>query len=394
MTESLAAKVLIVDDDAMVRRATVRVLRREGYEVVESGSGEEALTMLEEAPPTVLLLDLVMPGMDGKQVLERLAPSPEDPYAVIVLSGQGDDEAIKACYAAGVTTFLRKPISPYELRGAVSNAVALKRHARGLDAIVADRTSELERKNRELLQAKEAAEAADRAKGAFLDQVGHELRTPVTAILGLAELVLDSPLDDEQRENLEILVDSSNQLVTLLNELLTVTRLERGRMTLKRAPFQLIPIFEEVERLYRPRAEEKGMVLALVCDAPSDGPWLGDGQRMEQILFNLVGNAIKFTDGGTVRVSAMVKPPTAPDVLSTLMVAVEDDGDGIPEEDRERIFLPFVQGDGSWTRRHGGTGLGLAVSRQLARLMGGDVLLESRVGNGSTFRVVVRCQRV
>ncbi len=264
----------------------------------------------------------------------------------------------------------------------------LVRHRERLEELVAERTQAL-------TEAKAAAEAASRSKSRFLAHMSHELRTPLAAIIGLTGLVREHIADDAQREQLGKVEQASHHLLTLINDILDLSKIEAERMVLEEAPLRLDLLLESLVPLSAHRAEQKGLAFEVELDPALHGRTVvGDALRLKQVLLNLVDNAVKFTDRGHVRVQARLQgatPGADPDTDAPLelRLSVQDTGIGIDEATLARLFEPFEQADNTTTRRYGGTGLGLAISRQLARMMGGDITVRSRLGEGSTFELAL-----
>jgi signal transduction histidine kinase/CheY-like chemotaxis protein/HPt (histidine-containing phosphotransfer) domain-containing protein len=260
------------------------------------------------------------------------------------------------------------------------------------DLAFARQTIEDERKrNRaeeELVLAKIAAEAANRAKSEFLANMSHEIRTPMTAILGFSDLLASPNLPyQEQREFLSGIQRNGKALLELISDILDLSRIEADRLTLERIDCPLRQVIDDVLSVVQVRAEEKGLRLDVDYNFPLPETLHTDPVRLRQVLTNLVGNAVKFTDRGTVRITVRCIQET--DIPGRMQFAVSDTGIGIPADKIGELFEPFTQVDGSTTRRYGGTGLGLAISRRLAKALGGDVEATSQLSEGSTFTLTI-----
>jgi PAS domain S-box-containing protein len=285
-----------------------------------------------------------------------------------------------------VAMFARKALSPAVLQvlRPVADGIAL-----GI---------ERKRQEAELRRAKEAAESASRAKSEFLAHVSHEVRTPLNAILGMNELVLDTPLTEQQRKYLTVMQASENALLDVINDLLDFSKIEAGKLELDEATFSLRATLNDTLRSLALRADRKGLELVGRVQPAVPDALVGDASRLRQVLTNLIGNAIKFTAAGEVVVevesleerahfSAPLDPSSPP---STVLFAVRDTGIGIPHDKQRKIFEAFEQADSSTTRRFGGTGLGLSIASRVVGLMGGRITVESEPDLGSTFRFTIR----
>lgn len=235
-----------------------------------------------------------------------------------------------------------------------------------------------------LAQAKDAAEAASRSKSEFLANMSHELRTPMNGVIGMIELARMNALDGESDELLKIARNSAESLLAILNDILDVSKIEAGKLSIDNTPFEFAELTREVLRLMEPLINEKGLSHSLTFPADLPETLIGDPLRIRQVLLNLIGNAIKFTRQGSVAVDVKIVAKNSAGL--TLSIAISDTGIGIPNDRLDAIFHAFTQADGSTTRHFGGTGLGLTISSQLVELMGGKLSVESQEGQGSTFR--------
>ena len=392
---------LVADDDLIIRMFAREALEQAGWIVEEAQNGQEAWAAFQRRSPDVVLLDVMMPEMDGFSTCAALRRLPNGEHTpILIMTGLDDFDSITKAYDAGATDFIVKPLNAMLLTHRIRYMVRANQVLQELRASQAT-----------LTQARDAAIEGTRLKSEFLATMSHEIRTPMNGVLGMTDWLLDTTLTAEQQDCAQTIRSSGDALMVIINDILDFSKIESGKLSLQLLDFKLPVLLNRVMALFTERAQRKGLVLtSQIADGVPTG-LLGDPSRLQQILSNLLANAIKFSDHGTVFVHVDLdqRPPeqrlefpatrygeTAADHDRVIHVrfSVCDNGIGIAPSAFSKLFQPFVQADGSTTRKYGGTGLGLAICKQLVELMGGHIGAESEPGNGSIFRFTVPLQQV
>lgn len=388
--------ILYVEDNLENQLLVRRVLESQGYKIVIADDGLSGVRMAQQVEPDLILMDINLPGMDGYAAatriksIEKLRSVPVVALTANVLHGDRE-----RTLAAGCDGYLQKPIDIDVLLERVAEflsdpstateEIAGDEKLKYVEGYARDLVAKLEKQIHELQEANRELRQLDRMKSEFVSTVSHELRTPLNIIIGHGEVLEDQlfgPLNDHQHRYISNIVKSARHLYELVQDILDLSKIESGRLTLNRQRFQLAEVLDEVRIILEPLAEQKGLVFEV--EVP-DGlqTIIADRLRFKQILYNLGSNAIKFTPAGGVTIR--INQPTA----TLLRLEVEDTGIGIKADDQEIIFERFRQVDASASREGEGTGLGLTLTREFVHLHGGTVSVSSAMGQGSLFTVML-----
>jgi len=400
--------ILIIDDDDNLRKTLADILRVKGYEPLTAKYGTEGLALLRNSSHDgvqVVLIDLKLPDISGLDVLHRVR-SDHPAVESIILTGNASLESAIEATNKGAFSYIQKPYDIDQLLLHIRHAVEKRESAKKilayqehLEDLVRERTKELE-------AAKDAAEAGSRAKTEFIANMGHEVRTPLNAVIGFSEVLLDGlsgALNEKQKEYTANILESGKDLRDLILSVLDFSEAESGRLELQASRFSLKESLSSSTKLVLKQAMRKNVKLDLVVEPDADIELEADHGKFRQILFHLLNNALKFTpEGGSVRVSALLvdhvgaAPRGCPDSgdhtgspLHFIEISVADTGIGIKPEDMPRLFKEFTQLEAPIRKRYKGTGIGLTLAKRMVELHGGRIGVESEFGKGSRFTFVI-----
>ncbi|UZR93405.1 response regulator [Chondrinema litorale] len=404
MNKEKKYNLLYLDDE----ESNLRIFKaafKQYYKIFTAKSGIEGLEVLKNEEIHLIITDQRMPKMTGVEFLERIIPDYPDPVRIIITGFADIEDIVRALNKCGIHRYIVKPWNREELKLTIDKALEtyqlkkdnanlvqeLQEINNNLEEKISERTAELMETNRLLHDAKEKAEEASYAKERFLSTMSHEIRTPLNAIIGVSHLLKQSPLNPEQQDNVQILEFSANNLLSLINDILDMSKIEAGKIELEFINFDLFNLLSGVYKTMQTKAQDKGLQFELELDENLPVNIIGDQVRLGQILINLVSNAVKFTENGSVTIFVKVLNETDSHVM--LKFEIKDTGIGISPEMTDKIFEDFSQASSDTTRKYGGTGLGLAITKKLVTLHDSDIIVVSKPGEGSSFNFEINFEK-
>lgn len=370
----LRSKILIVDDKRENLVALEVILKDLNVEFVRALSGNEALAHTLKHEFALGIIDVQMPDMDGFETVELIQNDPNISYfpVIFVSAIYNEEQYVVRGIETGAVDFISKPIIPQILQGKVRVFLDLY-----------EQKKLLETSNRELKIAKEKAEKKDLLKSLFLATMSHEIRTPMNGIIGVSELLKQTPLTQDQLDLVNIMSISGNNLLVIINDILDISKIEAGQIKLENRSFDLYNVAKEIISMLGIKAKDQGNKLVLNIDKEVPQYVVGDSMRLKQILLNLTNNAVKFTENGKVEINiSYIDDKSSKHKIGFKVV---DNGIGIHKKEQSKLFKQFSQLNQTTQREYGGTGLGLAISKSLVELMNGEIGVDSKPKVGSTF---------
>jgi signal transduction histidine kinase len=359
------SSILIVDDNSQNLKLLGNILKGNQYKIEFATNGVSALDWISKKQFDLILLDINMPGMDGFEVCTRIrSDSSMNHVPIIFLSAESERENILKGFELGAQDFLTKPFDSRELLVRIRTHLTLKESLVQL---------EIEKKR---------AQSADHIKSAFLATMSHELRTPLNSIIGFTGILIQGkpgPLNDEQKKQLGMVQNSARHLLSLINDVLDLSKIEAGQLKTNIQQFNLPEVINKVVETNKPFADKKNLIMTVSIDE-NVNDIKSDSLRVQQILLNLLNNAIKFTEAGRINIKCFTTG-------NFVKIQIADTGIGIESEKIDQLFKPFVQLETGLTRGHEGTGLGLSICKKLTEMLHGTIGVDSKYGTGSTFTV-------